>query len=62
MKLVMLFASAHHVVVAANMAKANKYKGLRPIVSLTRPKSGLKAVDVSINAVDNQDAALLELK
>jgi hypothetical protein len=39
-KLIILWASAHHAVVAANITRANIYIGLLPIVSLTLPKSG----------------------
>jgi hypothetical protein len=55
-KLRMLRATAHYAVPSANTAKESRNGGRRPKVSDIRPNVGWKAVDVSKNDVDNQDA------
>jgi hypothetical protein len=58
----MLCAAAHHAVPKANINKADMYTGLRPNISDNRPNIGCSAADVSIKAVDSQDAELDALK
>lgn len=55
-RLSMLCASAHHKVAMLNPVKDVRYTGRLPIVSDSLPKIGWNAVDVSIKAVDNQEA------
>jgi hypothetical protein len=61
-KLPMLFAPAHHAVVAARNRRPAKYKRRRPNVSERRPMSGCSEVEVSKNAVDSHDAEFEALK
>jgi hypothetical protein len=56
MKLVMLWARAHHIVESRKIDRVNIMGGFLPIVSESRPKSGWKLVEVKRKAVDNQDA------
>lgn len=58
----MLVASAHHVVVQANIIKEKMCNGRRPMVSERRPKRGWKAVLVSKKAVESHEALLEALK
>jgi hypothetical protein len=62
MKLPMLFAAAHHAVVAVRSNIPARYSGRRPIVSDRRPMSGCRDVEVSRKAVDSHDAELEALK
>jgi len=62
MKLVMLWASAHHIVETRKTSRVKIMGGFRPIVSESRPKSGWKLVDVRRKAVDSQDALFEEWK
>ncbi len=58
----MLWAPAHQAVPMAKTSNADMYTGLRPNMSDIRPKMGCSAADVSINAVDSQDAEFDALK
>jgi hypothetical protein len=58
MKLPILWARAHHAVVAVIKAMPARYSGRRPIVSDKRPMSGWREVEVRRKAVDSHDAEL----
>ena len=62
MKLTMFPARAHHTVLRVKMIIQMTKRGLRPSASDRRPSSGWKAVDVSIKAVDSQEAEFAEWK
>jgi hypothetical protein len=58
MKLPILWARAHHAVVAVIKVMPARYSGRRPIVSDKRPMSGWSEVEVRRKAVDSHDAEL----
>jgi len=56
MKLVMLWARAHHIVATKKIVRVKIYGVFLPIVSDNLPKSGWKAVLVKRKAVESHEA------